>query len=49
MISYEKVCRHAGVFQSLTGLNVKAFEELLPAFEEAYDRMLDERDESTPG
>jgi len=44
MITYEKLCRQAVAFRCLTGLTVEAFEKLLPAFEQAYERMLDEED-----
>lgn len=48
MITYEKLRRQAPVFQCLTGLTVKAFEDLLPAFVGVYQRMLDQRDQQRP-
>jgi hypothetical protein len=49
MITYEKVRQQANVFQYLTGLSMKGFEELLPAFEQAYQRMQDDRDQQRSG
>jgi hypothetical protein len=48
MITYERLRRQAVVFQCVTGLTVKACEDLLPAFERAYQRMLDQRDQQRP-
>lgn len=40
MITYQRLRQQAAVFQCGTGLTVKVFEDLLPAFERAYQRML---------
>jgi len=48
MITFEKLRPQTSVFQCLTGLTVKAFQDLLPAFERAYHDMLDQRDHDRP-
>ena len=44
MIKFELLKKKPAVFQSLTGLNLAAFYELLPSFEQAYEADLDEQD-----
>jgi hypothetical protein len=44
MISYAKLVKKPSLFQSFTGLRIEAFQELLPAFEEAYKDDLAYRD-----
>lgn len=44
MIKYAELAKNAKLFQSFTGLRIEAFQELLPAFEEAYDDDLAYRD-----
>lgn len=45
MMRYRELRKHAAVFQSLTGLNVVAFLELLPSFEQAYEADLNKREQ----
>jgi hypothetical protein len=45
MISYASLKDKLGVFQSFTGLTLTAFERLLPAFAQAYEADLDQRDQ----
>lgn len=45
MISYQQVKTQPTLFKSFTGLTVKAFAELFPAFRQAYQGQLDRRDE----
>ena len=44
MITYAKLAKSPKLFQSFTGLSIKAFEKLLPAFEKAYEADLAYRD-----
>jgi len=44
MISYANLKHKPGVFQSFTGLTLTAFDRLLPAFAQAYEADLDQRD-----
>lgn len=44
MITYTKIAKNPKLFQSLTGLSLPAFAQLLPAFEKAYDADLMRRD-----
>lgn len=44
MINYASLRTKANVFQSFTGLTLNAFHQLLPAFAEAYEADLDQRD-----
>lgn len=44
MLNYAKVASHPRIFQSLTGMTPAAFGRLLPAFQKAYERALDEAD-----
>lgn len=44
MISYAKVSKKTGLFRNLTGLSLEAFDQLLPAFRDAYADDLRERD-----
>jgi hypothetical protein len=41
---YSELKKKPAIFKSFTGLTVKAFEELLPAFYRAYEDSLDKRD-----
>ena len=45
MVSYESLRTKPMVFQSFTGLTLNAFQQLLPAFEQAYEADLDQRDQ----
>jgi hypothetical protein len=45
MITYAKLAKKPKLFRSFTGLSVQAFEQLLPAFEAAYESDLVRRDE----
>jgi hypothetical protein len=40
MINLEKILKQDRQIRAMTGLNRKAFESLLPSFEEAYQQML---------
>ena len=44
MITYAKLKQNRNVFQSLTGLTLKGFGKLLPAFEAAYEADLERRE-----
>lgn len=44
MIRYAKLVKNPSLFRSFTGLRLEAFDELLSAFEEAYDDDLGKRD-----
>ena len=44
MISYQKLKNKPSLFKSFTGLSLKAFDELLPAFRQAYGEDLEQRD-----
>lgn len=44
MINYERARSRPRAFAYLTGLSLAAFLDLLPAFQEAYDELLDEED-----
>lgn len=44
MIRYAKLVKNPSLFRSFTGLRIEAFQELLPAFEDAYDDDLAYRD-----
>jgi hypothetical protein len=44
MITYQELKKKPAVFQSFTGLKLKAFEALLPLFYQAYEDDLDVRD-----
>lgn len=44
MITFKQLKNKPSVFRSLTGLRLKAFNELLPAFCQAYEEDLDRRD-----
>lgn len=43
MIRYAELVKKSSLFQSFTGLGIKAFQKLLAAFEEAYDAELAKR------
>jgi len=43
MINLEKILKQDRQIRATTGLNCKAFEELLPSFEEAYQQTLDKK------
>jgi len=45
MIRFEKLKNNPQLFKSFTGLNLKAFNQLLPAFRRAYEEALERRDE----
>ena len=45
MISYEQLKKTPELFKSFTGLTLKAFQTLLPAFRRAYGAGLDQRDQ----
>jgi hypothetical protein len=45
MITYAKLAKNPKLFRSFTGLSLKAFGQLLPAFEKAYEADLTRRDE----
>jgi len=45
MITYAKLAKKPKLFRSFTGLSIQAFEQLLPAFEAAYETDLLRRDE----
>ena len=45
MISYQQLKTKPSLFKSFTGLTVRAFAELLPAFRQAYRDDLDQRDQ----
>ncbi len=45
MIKFQRLKKHGTAFQSFTGLNLAAFYELLPSFEQAYAADLDEREQ----
>ena len=47
MIRYEKLKKDTGLFKCFTGLTVKGFEQLLPAFRQAYEEARDRRDEES--
>jgi len=44
-MKYRELRRYPAVFQSFTGLNLAAFSELLPSFEQAYADDLDKREQ----
>ena len=44
-MKYRELRRYPTVFQSFTGLNLAAFSELLPSFEQAYADDLDKREQ----
>ena len=44
MITYQELKNKPAVFRSFTGMNLIAFQKLLPAFERAYEVDLDQRD-----
>ena len=44
MLAYEIIKNKPAVFRSFTGMNLVAFQKLLPAFERAYEADLDQRD-----
>jgi hypothetical protein len=44
MLKYERIKNKPRVFQSLTGLNLQAFQDLLPAFAQAYEQAWDKED-----
>lgn len=44
MLTYEIIKNKPAVFRSFTGMNLAAFQKLLPAFERAYEADLDRRD-----
>lgn len=48
MLNYAKLERQPRVFQSLTGLSLAAFAQLLPAFEQAYIAAQDAADAQRP-
>jgi len=43
MIDLEKILKQDRQIRAMTGLNRKAFESLLPSFEEAYQQMLEKK------
>jgi len=45
MISYQQLKTQPALFKSFTGLTVKAFAELFPAFQQAYQEQVARRDE----
>ena len=45
MIRYAKLAKKPNLFRSFTGLRIEAFQELLAAFEEAYEDDLADRDQ----
>ena len=48
MIRYDKLARHPRMFKTLTGLSTEGFDQLLPAFEKAWEAVLDGRDAVRP-
>ncbi len=44
MIKFQLLKKNLAAFQCFTGLNLAAFYELLPSFEQAYEADLDQRD-----
>lgn len=44
MLSYQKLSKKPRLFQNLTGLRLKAFADLLPAFAQAYESNLQRRE-----
>lgn len=44
MLKYERIKNKPRVFQSLTGLNLQAFQDLLPAFAQACEQAQDKED-----
>lgn len=45
MITYAKIAQNPKLFQSVTGLSMRAFQQLLPAFEKAYEADLAHRED----
>lgn len=45
MVRFEQLKKNPHLFKSFTGLNLKAFEQLRPAFRQAYEEALERRDE----
>jgi hypothetical protein len=48
MLSYAKIKDKPRIFKSFTGLTLQAFTELLPAFSQAYEQDLEQRDAQRP-
>jgi len=48
MLSYAKIKDKPRVFTSFTGLTLQAFAKLLPAFRQAYEQALEQRDAQRP-
>jgi len=46
LIKFQLLKKNLAAFQCFTGLNLAAFYELLPAFEQAYEADLDQRDKA---
>ena len=46
MIEFQQLKKNLAAFQCFTGLNLAAFYELLPSFEQAYEADLDKRDKA---
>ena len=44
MLTYWKIATKPFIFRTFTGLTIEAFQQLLPAFEQAYLAWLEEQD-----
>ena len=49
MIKFQLLKKNLAAFQCFTGLNLAAFYERLPSFEQAYESDLDQRDKERNG
>ena len=49
MIRFEKLKNNPHLLKCFTGLNLKAFNQVLPAFRQAYEEALERRDEQREG